>query len=147
MLKKLRTHIFSTFLSLRVGMAVVAALFPIILWLVGLTQGIQLLDSMSAYYHASPITRDMFVGILFAVGLTLFFNKGFDLLEEWTINLAGVFAIGVALNPKGVMNFKEGTFLDTVTDKLTVVGDTYALHFSTHGIFAVLFFLCIGFVC
>jgi hypothetical protein len=56
-----------------------------------------LLHSISRYYH-TPM-RDVFVGGLCAMGLFLFFYSGYDSWEDWGGNVAGFFAIGVALVP------------------------------------------------
>ena len=113
---------------------------------------------MSAYYHYHPIEhphpeketsdksapirgvadenalgqgvmRNPFVGILFAVGALLFAYQGCSRLEDYALNLAGIMAWGVALFP---MKWPEG------------VKDS---SFSLHGTFAILFFVCIAYVC
>jgi hypothetical protein len=43
--------------------------------------------------------QDVFVGILWAVGLFLISYKGYDSTDNWVTNLSGIFAIGVALFP------------------------------------------------
>src|SRR5215204_4733048 len=83
---QLRKHMFSTYFWLRIGMLVIALAFPLVLWIVGgWLYGLQLQDSMSAYYWA-PIEkgeeggdapmRVWFVGLLFALGSCLFLYKG-----------------------------------------------------------------------
>ncbi len=122
-LKELLPHILSTYFTLRIGMGVIAIAFPISLWLVGLLRvpTVELQTSMSAYYHTSM--RDVFVGILFAIGTFLYLYKGFSRGENIALNFAGVFALGVALFPEG--------------DKLITI----------HGVCAVLLFVCIAYVC
>ena len=105
---KLRKHIFSTYVWMRTGMLVIALAFPVVLWIVGGLYGMQLQDSMSAYYWA-PIAkgaesgdapmRVWFVGLLFALGCCLFLYKGYSPLEDWVLNVAALFAICVALVP------------------------------------------------
>ena len=76
----LQKHFTATYVNLRIGMAVIAMAFPILLWVGGLLQGLELQPSMSDYYHAgSPagLMRDWFVGLLFAVGVFLYLYKGF----------------------------------------------------------------------
>lgn len=107
---ELRRHILSTYLSMRWGMLLIALAFPVVLWIGGWAfHGWSLLDSMSAYYW-EPIEkgkegvdapmRVWFVGLLFALGTCLFLYKGYTRLEEWLLNVAGIFAIGVALFPR-----------------------------------------------
>jgi hypothetical protein len=43
--------------------------------------------------------RNEFVGILFAVDTILFLYQGITRLEDYALNLAGVFALGIALFP------------------------------------------------
>ncbi len=67
-----------------------------------------------------------FVGFLFAVGALLFVYQGLSRLEYWLLNLAGAFAIGVALFP---MPWVEGS------------------RWSIHGTCAVAFFVLLALVC
>jgi len=54
-------------------------------------------DSVSGYYY-SPV-RNIFVGALCALGLFLIAYVGYDLGDRLVTDLAGVFALGVALFP------------------------------------------------
>jgi hypothetical protein len=133
---ELETHVFSTYITLRYGMAVLAFAFPIILYFVGRIHNIPLQDSMSAYYHALPpngipfidlfAPRSFFVGLLFAIGAFLYLYKGFSSLENMLLNVAGVCAWGVALYP-------IPWACDPTCPKIT-----------PHYIFAVVLFVCIG---
>ncbi|MFP2926300.1 hypothetical protein ACLESO_13990 [Pyxidicoccus sp. 3LG] len=98
-LQHLHTHMVKTYFVLRRGLAYIAIGFPLLLWWGGAFVGIELKGSMSAYYH-SPM-RNFFVGLLFAVGLCLYLYKGFSNKENIILNLAGAFAVGVALFPTG----------------------------------------------
>lgn len=118
-----------TYFALRVGMGVLAAALPLLLWLGGrLGDAEPLRCSMSAYYH-SPTMRDTFVGALVAIGVFLYLYKGFSRQENWALNLAGVLAIGIAMVPTGPGCGESGG------------------PFTVHGTFAVLFFLSIAYVC
>ena len=129
---ELQNHVFATYVSLRLGMAVIAIVFPLLLWAGGAMQGVVLQDSMSAYYHAvfaDKSMRNWFVGLLFALGILLHLYKGFSKQENIALNLAGFFAVGVALIP---MEWGCGD----VCKKITL-----------HGICAISLFLCIAYVC
>lgn len=126
----LSQHIAATYRSLRLGLAVIAFAFSIVLAVGGYVLANESLQgSMSAYYHAGDgAMRTEFVGVLFAVGAILFLYRGFTFFEDYALNFAGVLALGVALFP---MDWPEGT----------------DGKFSKHGACAVAFFVCIAYVC
>jgi hypothetical protein len=125
---RLQEHITGTYESLRIGVVVVGAALPIVLWLGGwIGDSEPLRASMSAYYY-SPTMGDVFVGTLVAVGVILFLYKGFSGSEDWGLNFAGLFALGVALVPTDPPGFP-------------------ARAVTWHGTFAVLFFACIAYIC
>jgi len=142
---KLQKHIFSTYINMRYGVAIIAIIFPLLLSFGGRYAGMPRQDSMSAYYHANlnchdgiedcknktvsgqGIMRNYFVGLLFMLGGIFYLYKGYTVKENIALNLAGVFAIGVALFPM-------------------YWGDDIASGFSLHGTNAVLMFLCISYV-
>lgn len=103
--KELRKHIFKTYWWLRVGMASIAGLFPLVLVILGVLLGIEWQPSMSDYYWAVPEMggeapmRVWFVGPLFALGTCLFLYKGYTWLEDTLLNVAAVCAICVAIFP------------------------------------------------
>jgi len=129
--REMQKHISATYITLRIGIAVLAIALPFILWIGGyVSEGLELQESMSAYYHSGGgAMRDVFVGILFAIGVFLYLYKGFTTLENYALNLAGIFVVAVALVP---MEWDCGNSCN---------------RFSLHGTFAVLFFLCIAYVC
>lgn len=138
----------STFVRLRLWVGVVGLLFPFILWFGGRTFHIPLAPSMSAYYHATencydpkhaencpygdlvkgegPM-RNTFVGLLFVIGAVMFFMKGFSYWEGFALNIAGVAAVLVALNPMPWSRVE-------------------ASGFPIHGFSAITFFVCLAFV-
>jgi len=137
--KDLSQYISRTYFSLRIGLAVMAFAFPILLLIGGYFAKVPIQSSMSAYYHASlhalsgspagqGVMRDVFVGILFAVGVILFLYQGVTRLEDYALNLAGMLALGIALFP---MQWSSGP--KELAGKL-------------HEAFAVSFFVCIAYV-
>jgi hypothetical protein len=124
----LRNHITGTYDGLRIGMAVIALLLPLGLGIGGYYgYGLPLQGSMSAYYH-NPM-RNVFVGVLWAIGVFLYLYKGYSYAENIFLNIAGVSAILVAMFP---MEWECGTECKMITP---------------HGIFAVAFFFFIALVC
>ena len=125
-----RQHILDTYFSTRIGIAIIAILFPLILWFIGLKLGVELQGSISAYYH-TPM-RNVFVGILFAVGASLYLYKGYTTVEDFVLDGAGILAVCVALLPTS-----PATELEC---------DTFTAPFW-HSISAILFFILIAYIC
>jgi hypothetical protein len=125
-------HVFGTYVSLRYGLAAIGAALPIVVYLIGVANGVKLQSSMSAYYWATRAgnapSRDWFVGCLFAVAAGLYLYKGFTTAENVVLNLAGIFAVGVAVIP---MQWECKIDCD---------------RFSLHGASAILLFLCLVYV-
>jgi hypothetical protein len=143
-------HILASYFFLRLGMAVIALALPPVLWLGGkFWMNTQLQNSMSAYYHTEM--RDVFVGCLCAVGCYLLLYKGFSRAEDWALNLAGIFAIGIAFFPMSDMELLRCAPLcgDDCMMLSPLLDRTFQplLASGFHGYFAVAFFLLIAFVC
>lgn len=97
---KLQENILSTYFTLRMGIVVLSVALPLILYFGGKLVGIDLLNSMSAYYgDHGGLLRNWLVGILWVVGSFLYLYKGFSTLENILLNLAGAFAVGVGMVP------------------------------------------------
>jgi hypothetical protein len=129
--EELQRNMLSSYFTLRAGIVLLSAALPMILyfysWAVqgGLTE-----HSMSAFYGAyDGRTRNVFVGILWAVGSFLILYKGFGTAEDWALNLAGGFAVLTAVTPCNC--WSGGT----------------AAPSPLHVVFAVMFFACMAFVC
>lgn len=119
-------HIESTYHGLRIGILVIGALLPLLLWVGGSgAHGVPLRASMSAYYYTGM--RDVFVGALCAIGVALFVYKGFSRAEHRTLSLAGVLVVCVALFP--TRSGSQWTFASVV-----------------HAVAALGFFACLAYV-
>jgi hypothetical protein len=124
-----------TYVALRLWVGGIGFFLPIILVFWGLTHDIpwHQMTSISAFYwlHTptsdNPPLRDWFVGSLWAVGIALVIYRGYGLLENWLLNLAGLTLIVVALKPMAW----------SVTDSARST-------FSVHGTATVVFFLLIA---
>jgi hypothetical protein len=88
--------------------------------------------SISDYYY-TPM-RDYYVGALFAIGAFLASSRGYDLLDEITGYLAGLFAFCVAFFPSFNPRSSHFTRLDVEFGYL-------------HTVFAALLFLMLGYIC
>jgi hypothetical protein len=137
---ELQKHVLATYFSLRLGITIVAALLPIVLW--GgeaiLSGDLVLKGSMSAYYHSR--VGDVFVGALFAIGAVLYLYKGFSKLENYVLNAAGVLVVGVALLPTKISAamIEHMRHCECALETFTAP--------DAHTVAAVSFFLCIAFV-
>jgi hypothetical protein len=129
--KDIQGRALHTYMNLRMGIAILAIVLPITLWIGGsLLADLPLQDSMSAYYHSGAgAMRDVFTGFLFAIGVSLWLYKGVTWLEDIALNLAAFFLLMVALFP---MEWDCGSACS---------------RFSLHGICAVIFFCIIAYVC
>ena len=112
-----------SYVLLSFGMGVVAFVLPILLPLAGGYAGHY---SISYFYHVSDLTRNILVGALWATGVFLILFHGLSKRENWLLNIAGVAAISVAMNP---MPKNQGN------NELTL-----------HAASAILFFACIAIV-
>ncbi len=133
-------NISSSYFRLRRGLALVAFAFPIVLIVGGGLDQVQ--TSISAYYHYSAeapsrygagTMRNIFVGVLWAIGSFLYFYKGYSRREDLALDVAGLAAaLGVALFPmdwpvaQGVARTTIGT-----------------IHYAS----AITFFVAIAYVC
>lgn len=103
--------------------------------------GIQ--PSISDFYHT--FLRDLFVGIMFAIGVFLISYKGYPrrLDERASDNaiatLAGLAAFGVALFPN------EGPLPDPVTVSQVLIGPHWTVH--VHFVSAIVFFWLLAMFC
>jgi hypothetical protein len=136
-----REHILDTYTYLRLGMAGISIIFPLVLWWAGLVFGVKFQASISTYYH-TPM-RDIFVGSMIAIGAFLWFYQGATKRENFALNCAGILAIVVALTPTAFLE-KDGQ-IKCETFTLRGISETTASYI--HGTSAMLFFVAIAFVC
>jgi len=95
-------HVYLTYRSLRVALALTCFALPLGLIIIGLISGIDIQTALSYYYFAEfpPMSlRVLFVGLLFLLGGFLIAYRGFSQWDNWIHHLAGVFAWGVAIFP------------------------------------------------
>lgn len=112
-----------SYVGIRRAIGVSGLLLPVMLGPVGwLFFGVEIQDSMSAYYHTAM--RDVFVGTLCAMGIFLFCYRGYDRIENWTANVGCFSALGLALFP-----------LDFNSDPLFQRSITGYLHSLSGGVF------------
>ena len=96
----------ASYFTFRRGLAILGLALPVVL-IVGVGLG-DIQTSLSAYYHfaaAAPLEagagtmRNVFVGILWAIGTFLYLYKGYSAAEDLALDIADVAALGVSLFP------------------------------------------------
>jgi hypothetical protein len=125
----LRVYMILSFDTLRDGMWIFTAAFPVAVYVAGLFYGQALPGSLSAYYwliRSEPnIPRIILVGGLLAFALVFLLYRGFTKKENRALNAAAAFAAGVAFIPKADGAWDPGYW---------------------HGGSAVALFLCLAYV-
>lgn len=163
MARTIEQQIKATYHVLRVGAAVIAFSFPLLLWGGGKMAGFTLRDSMSAYYWATPNnpcpcgtnSDNSCKTVGSEVDLALTTSTSEKALEpgtmrNWFVGL--LFAVGTLLFVNQGHSRKEDLALNLAG--LLAIGialfptrwDCFHHSFSLHGFCAVTFFLCIAFV-
>ncbi len=117
-----------SYLWIRRAVGALAISLPVVLGLGGyLFFDVDIQENISSYYH-TPL-RDVFVGVMCAIGLFLFSYYGSSMMENWTGNVAALAAVGVAWFP-----------LDANSDPL----DQHSIAGYLHSVFGTVFFLAIA---
>jgi hypothetical protein len=119
-----------SYLFLRRAIGVLGFALPIVV-IVGkeILQGGGLLGSLSGYYYSDM--RNVFVGILCAIGVFLISYRGYGRVDDVAADVAAVAGIGVALFPTSPSS-------PTATEHAIGVA---------HLVFAAVFFLTLAFFC
>ncbi|MDT8911817.1 DUF998 domain-containing protein [Amycolatopsis sp. PS_44_ISF1] len=119
-----------SYLFLRRGIGVLGFALPILM-IAGkeVLQGGGLLGSLSGYYYSDM--RNVFVGILCAMGVFLISYRGYGRVDDVAADIAAVAGIGVALFP---------------TSPASPTGTEHAIGVA-HLVFAAVFFLTLAFFC
>ncbi len=86
-----------SYLLLRKVVGLLGVSLPVVLVLYALFTPIGFQNTVSHFYYTEM--RDIFVGIMCAIGLFLFSYNGYDRSERWAGIIACVCAIGIALLP------------------------------------------------
>jgi hypothetical protein len=96
------------YINLRKAIGYIGFLFPVALFVGAWSISNSVLSwqwpgSVSGYYFTSM--RNVFVGALCVIAAFLIAYSGYNEMDRWITNLAGIFALGVALFPTGNPNF------------------------------------------
>jgi hypothetical protein len=145
---ELQNHVLRSYFLMRIGIAIIGIAFPFVLLFGGLIVHICPQDSMSAYYHAigegGASMRNWFVGLLFAVSISLGLYRGYSRVEDRLLDAAGFLGVGIAIFP-----MSWSPLVDSACGR--AVGVPYRGvrigPWPLHDILAFAFFICIAFVC
>lgn len=116
---------------------------PFLLGLAGLVSPEGMAPSVSDFFHT--LARDIYVGVLFSIGIFLLVYEGYDrqpgesLTDNWLATVAGISVIGVAIFP----NESPTGDVASLTQHLVGVGLSPLFHYSC----AFIFFYCMGHFC
>lgn len=112
-------------------------IFPVLLALGAANSSVILEPSISHFFHT--ILRDVFVGVLFAIGTFLIAYEGYTPdKKEWISDrrlatLAGLGAIGIAVFP----NQHSGPVSGTIIREIMGVGPAAAIHYTSAVMFSI----------
>ena len=112
-------------------------IFPVLLALGAANSTVNLEPSISHFFHT--ILRDVFVGVLFAIGTFLIAYEGYTPDEkEWISDrtlatIAGIGAIGIAIFP----NQHSGPVSGTIVRELFGIGPSAIIHYTAAVVFSV----------
>lgn len=98
-----------SYMSLRKTAGLIGVLLPfvLVLGLSFINRETTIEQSISYYYHTAM--GDVLVGAVCAVGLFMFFYAGYDKGDNWTGNVAGIGAVGLAWFPTALSKSEPGT--------------------------------------
>ena len=111
-----------SYTTIRRAIGISGFALPMMLLVGGWFASVPIQDNMSSYYHT--VLRDIFVGTLSAIGVFLFCYRGYDWIENWSANIGGASALGIALFP-----------LDAGSDPLIQKSLVGYLHTFSGGVF------------
>lgn len=121
--KMFRRKAVVSYLYLCFGIGAVALALPVLLLVFGVGGPHY---SISHYYYGGDTARSILVGSLWATGVFMFLYQGLSPVENWTLNIGGLAAISVAMNPS------DAAQADSV--------------FGVHEASAIVFFGCLALV-
>ena len=139
-----RQEIVKSYYRMRQTLGYLGLMLPFTLILGGLVSAGDIEPSISDYYHT--ILRDIFVGIMMAIGIFLICYTGYRragherVSDDWVTTMAGVFALGVALFPNEVP--ARGQMVDAVPQLVLGIQVTAYLHYGS----ALLFLSCLAYI-
>lgn len=137
-----KIEIVRSYMRVRQALGWLGFSLPVLLILTGMASD-GLAPSVSDFFHT--LSRDIYVGVLFSIGIFLFVYEGYDrqpgetLADNWIATVAGASVIGVAIFP----NESPTGDVASLTQHLLGIDLSPAFHYSS----AFIFFYCMGHFC
>ena len=138
-----RREVIKSYYRVRQALGYLGLSLPFLLIFSGLVLRSGLEPSISDFFHT--VTRDVYVGVLFSVGMFLVIYEGYErepgesITDNWLATVAGVSVFGVALFP----NESPSGQVVSMTQQLVGVGISPLFHYIS----AFIFFYCMGHFC
>lgn len=140
---KLHNELVLSYHRVRRALGLLGFLLPFFLIFGGMLAQTAPQPSLSDYYHT--VQRDIFVGVLFAIGIFLFSYRGYPksadelLSDDWITTIAGLGAFGVALFP----NENPAQLISSPWHVVFGLYPTAVLHYVS----AFVFLLSLAYIC
>lgn len=138
-----RREVIKSYYRVRQALGYLGLSLPFLLMLSSLLANTRLEPSLSDFFHT--VSRDVFVGVLFAIGTFLVIYEGYErepgesFTDNWLATVAGIAVFGVALFP----NESPSGQVAAVTQQLVGVKVSPLFHYSS----CFIFFYCMGHFC
>lgn len=138
-----RREVIKSYYRVRQALGYLGLALPVLLIASGLMGSANLEPSLSDFFHT--ISRDIFVGVLFAIGTFLVIYEGYErepgesITDNWLATVAGVAVFGVALFP----NESPSGQISALSQQLVGIGVSPLIHYSS----CFVFFYCMGHFC
>ncbi|WP_368185659.1 hypothetical protein [Aestuariibius sp. HNIBRBA575] len=138
-----RHEVIRSYYRVRQTLGYLGVSLPFLLMLSSAVSNAELEPSLSDFFHT--ISRDVFVGVLFAIGTFLVIYEGYErepgetFTDNWLATVAGLSVFGVALFP----NESPSGQVAALTQQLVGIGISPIIHYSS----CLIFFYCMGHFC
>ncbi len=128
-----------SYIQLRRAVGSLGIALPVVLVLGSFLFGscVSVKPSISDYYYTNM--REIFVGILCAISLFLFSYRGYSPMDNWSANIAGFFALGIAFFPT---QFLLENHCESDVQNFVCLPSNSTIHFTS----AALFFLTLAYM-
>jgi hypothetical protein len=138
-----RHEVIRSYYRVRQALGYLGVSLPFLLMISGTLTHAGLEPSLSDFFHT--VSRDVFVGVLFAIGTFLVIYEGYErepgeaFADNWLATVAGISVFGVALFP----NESPTGEIAALSQQIVGIGISPIFHYSS----CLVFFYCMGHFC